>query len=404
MTKKAVSPKATEEMDQEVVNNESGLEIMDTFNENEDMIDNDEFSDVTEAISADASPDEDIEDIAVTSQSDGVRRNPARNRETFQSLRNKGSNVYQGINDDELDEIADLRTEREKISETWREIVALEASGHIATGKVVGVSKNDATKSVRIQVLYKGFDVIIPDTAFFPEDTFAESYYQSSEEEKLDRRTQRVNRMLGCIIDFVVTLAKVVNSKGERRYVVAGDRLAAMNKMKELTYFNSNRPAPQQGSLVKARILSSGSRGVRVEVYGVESFISLANLSANEWIADASEKYKRGEILIVQILGIQIDETTHQVSLRLSRSACEIADAKKHITDALIGRNFLGTVKGISMKGKYTIGIESPSIKAVVDPQRVVGGVSLNGGDKVSVKITHVFPEEGYVIGRCMKL
>ncbi len=180
-------------------------------------------------------------------------------------------------------------SERQKLLELTESM----RSGRYLTGTIQGVERLPTGEPCAV-TYYGGYKVIIP-------ASMAVEVPENQGEKTLEEaQLSMLNRRLGAEIDYVI---RRIDEKSGR---AVGNRLMAMNTRKKYFYFT---PKPdgsyrvQEGTCCEARVLSVVKGGIFVDLYGIEVYIPLREISYRR-IIDAFEYFAAGDRVVVLIYGI----------------------------------------------------------------------------------------------------
>ena len=177
-------------------------------------------------------------------------------------------------------------------------------SRRVITGTIAGIEHMDESPDLAYAVVYHGaFKVIIPASEMFEFDEDAADNYRGA----------TLSRRLGAEIDYVV---KGIETDAG---VAAGSRLEAMRQRRREYYLDTDRNGHHQleaGDIAEARVVSVIRPGAFVELFGIEQFIPLEELSYLRWV-DATPHFRVGDRVLVKILELDRSDRNN-ISLKLS--------------------------------------------------------------------------------------
>lgn len=233
------------------------------------------------------------------------------------------------------DNAAETRSSREDY--IWHELQNAYRTKKILTGTLGGIEKTESGSSVAV-IYYKDFRVIIPISEMMVNlvQDAAHNYGDIS-----SRQNKILGSMLGCEIDFLI--------KGldpQSRSIVAS-RKEAMYKKRQVFYLpdanNNRRITP--GRIVQARIIAVAEKVVRAEIFGVECSILARDLSWN-WLGDANDHFRIGEVLLVRVQKIQIN-SIEDISIQVDVKSVEDDTSKENLAKCKIQGKYLGRVTDV---------------------------------------------------------
>lgn len=219
-------------------------------------------------------------------------------------------------------------------------------SGRVLTGIIAGVERAPDNPSNAYAVIYHGaFKVIIPQDEItdFQEDA-ADNY-----------RSATLSRRLGAEVDFVV---KGIEPDAD---IAAASRTAAMAQRRREFYLATDRDGShvlEVGDIAEARVVSVMRTGVFVELFGIEQFVPLSELSYMRWV-DATVHMRVGQKVLVKILSLdRSDRRNIKVSLSVKQAGEDTF--RQAISRFRVGSIYVGTVSMITAVGVF-VSFESVS-------------------------------------------
>lgn len=120
-------------------------------------------------------------------------------------------------------------------------------------------------------------------------------------------RLARFRRRLGAEVDYVV------KGMDPESGLAAASRLEAMATKRREYYFGTDREGHHplhEGVCAEGRVVSVVRAGIFVEIFGVETFISLRELSYQRML-DATAVYQPGQRVVVKLLEILPTDHDH---------------------------------------------------------------------------------------------
>ena len=279
------------------------------------------------AVEPELDPEAAAEQTAVPTTAPSARSGPLRTRRN----RNNGVISIDGGRS-ELTDAAKQRNDLIDLSESLR-------NKKILIGSIHGVESSGDNDKPAYAVLYYGaYKIVIP----------VEELLQIPEDADRDYLSSRVLRRLGAEIEYVI---KGIDRKA---LIAAASRLDAMRIRKREFYLRKDENGKsllEIGSVAEARVVCVLPRGIFVELFGVEAFIPIIELSHLR-LTSALNHYKAGERVLVKIT--EMDRSnTNDIKLELSvRQANE--DAMMRSLERYIpGNLYAGVVTMISPSGIF---------------------------------------------------
>ena len=242
-----------------------------------------------------------------------------------------------------IDEHLSVETESEKAKNDFLDLLESQKTGRILSGTIQGVERGENVQSMSYAVIYHGdFKVIIPaNEAVTPPEDFRGQRPE-------DVMHYLITKRLGAEIDFVV---KGIDSESG---VAVASRLEAMNAKRKEYYFGSDR----DGNYIiysdlnaEARIVSVIRAGIFVDLFGVEVYIPLKELSYQRWM-DAQAYFQPGQRIIVKILSVDRSDKNN-IKVEASLKQASENPYEKALKRYSVGNRYVGTVSMVDVNGVF---------------------------------------------------
>ena len=251
----------------------------------------------------------------------------ARRRQAMQHVARRSSVVAIGAQ-------LQAETEAEKNQNALLDLVESMKSRRVLSGTVQGVERPENSPSRSMAVLYHGdFKVIIPAEEMVdpPEDLHGLP--------KSEVLFSMVNRRMGAEVDYVV---KGVDQESG---LAAASRLEAMAIKRREYYTGTGRDGNNllyEGVCAEGRVVAVVRAGAFVELFGVETFIPLRELSYQRML-DATAVYQPGQRVVVKLLEIHRTDRDHiQVAASVKQASAN--PYEKALRRYSVGNRYVGTV------------------------------------------------------------
>lgn len=204
-----------------------------------------------------------------------------------------------------------------KNQETKIEIYQSYLNKRILSGKVVGVKqmfdRNAAEDNLHYYTIVTNgsYRVYIPIEKFTDSnmDEFCRRLRRTNPDKTLaDAIKVYLEKRLGAEIDYVVTTLPEDNLMEDVKAVI-GSRVEAMRRTRIYHWFGTTTDGHYLiniGDKAEARIVATASQGIRIEIFGVETFIPAKELHWN-FVSDARSAFKVGGRVVVAITDIRRD-------------------------------------------------------------------------------------------------
>ena len=242
-----------------------------------------------------------------------------------------------------IDDSLTVETEADKARNNLIDLLESLRSGRILSGTIQGIESPPDNPAKTYAVIYHGdYKVVIPaeETVEAPED------FRGRRPE--DVYHYLVSKRLGAEIDYIVK--GVDQATGS----AAASRLEAMRAKRRQYYFGTDRDGNNliyAGLCAEARVVSVIRSGIFIDLFGLELYIPLRELSYQRML-DASTHYQPGQRIIVKVTGV---ERNGRDNIRASASVKQAADdpyasALKRYT---VGNRYVGTVSMVDTNGVF---------------------------------------------------
>ena len=232
-----------------------------------------------------------------------------------------------------------VETDADKAKNDLIDLTVSLKSDKIMTGKVQGVERGfDGHDSVA--VLYHGvFKIVIP----------AEEMVDEPEEEK-DRTLDEsyhylVTQRLGAEVDYVV------NRIFYDDMIAFASRLDAMQIKRKRFYRGGAGALVHEGVRAEARVVSVIRAGIFVDVFGVEAFIPLRELSYQR-IGNAMYQFNAGDRVIVKILSVE-NKDLNNIKIQASVKQASINPYDFALKKYSVGNRYVGTGSMVDKNGVF---------------------------------------------------
>lgn len=237
----------------------------------------------------------------------------------------------------------EVETEAEKAQSALLDLVESLKSRRVLTGTVQGIERSESRPEQSMAVLYHGdYKVIIPaeEMVELPEDLHGQS--------KSEALFSLLNKRLGAEVDYVV------KGMDQESGLAASSRLEAMALKRREYYFSAGRDGSSllyEGVCAEARVVSVVRAGIFAELFGVETFISLRELSYQRML-DATAVYQPGQRVVVKLLEIHREDREH-VRVAASVKQASANPYEKALRRYSVGNRYVGTVSMVDTTGVF---------------------------------------------------
>lgn len=264
-------------------------------------------------------------------------------KEVKTTTRQKRANTRTAVNVLSIDEHRTVETEADKARNDLLDLIESMKTQKILTGTIQGVEQPEDNPSRSLAVIYHGdFKVIIPaeEAVLPPEDNRGRS--------QEDVMHYTLTKRLGAEVDYIV---KGIDPQSG---VAVASRLEAMAAKRKEYYFGTDRDGNNilyEGVCAEARIVSVIRAGIFVDLFGLEIYIPLRELSYQR-LLDASSQFQPGQRVLVKILSIDRSDRNH---IKASASVKQAGENpyEKALRRFSVGNRYVGTVSMVDTTGVF---------------------------------------------------
>lgn len=264
-------------------------------------------------------------------------------KEVKTTTRRKRANTRTAVNVLSIDEHRTVETEADKARNDLLDLIESMKTQKILTGTIQGVEQPEDNPSRSLAVIYHGdFKVIIPaeEAVLPPEDNRGRS--------QEDVMHYTLTKRLGAEVDYIV---KGIDPQSG---VAVASRLVAMAAKRKEYYFGTDRDGNNilyEGVCAEARIVSVIRAGIFVDLFGLEIYIPLRELSYQR-LLDASSQFQPGQRVLVKILSIDRSDRNH---IKASASVKQAGENpyEKALRRFSVGNRYVGTVSMVDTTGVF---------------------------------------------------
>ncbi len=232
-----------------------------------------------------------------------------------------------------------VETDADKAKNDLIDLTESLKSDKIMTGKVQGIERNFQGHD-SVAVLYHGvFKVVIPaeDMVEKPEEredrTLTDSYHYL------------LTRRLGAEVDYVV------NSIFYDDMVAVASRLDAMQAKRKRFYRGGEGALVHEGVRAEARVVSVTRGGIFIDLFGVESFVPLRELSYQR-LGNAMSQFKTGDRVIAKVLSVE-NKDMNNIKIQASVKQASVNPYEFALKKYSVGNRYVGTVSMVDKNGVF---------------------------------------------------
>ena len=240
-----------------------------------------------------------------------------------------------------IDEQRSVETEADKEKNDLIDLMESLRVGKVLAGTIQGVERSSDNHSMA--VIYHGaFKIVIPaEEAVIPPDDYRD-------QNPADVLHYLLTKRLGAEVDFIV---KGIDKEAN---VAVASRLDAMKSKRKQYYFGTDRDGNNllySGQCAEARVVSVIRAGIFVDIFGLEVYIPLRELSYQR-IMNAAEYFTPGQRILVKIL--ELDRTDRN-NIKVKASVKQSAENpyEKALRRYVVDNRYVGTVSMVDTNGVF---------------------------------------------------
>ena len=241
-----------------------------------------------------------------------------------------------------IDERPSVETDEEKAQSDLIDLLESLKTGRILTGTIQGVEQA-SDNSVSYAVIYHGvFKVIVPaaEAVETPEDLRSRPM-----EEVLH---YLLTKRLGAEVDYIV---KGIDKDAN---VAIASRMEAMKAKRKQFYLGTDRDGSNliyPGLCAEARVVSSIRAGIFVDLFGLEIYIPLRELSYQR-LMDAAGYFQPGQRILVKVLDV---DRSDKNNIKASASVKQAGENpyEKALRMYTVGNRYVGSVSMVDTNGVF---------------------------------------------------
>lgn len=242
-----------------------------------------------------------------------------------------------------IDERLAVETDADKAKNDLLDLIESMKTKRILTGTIQGVERPEDNPNRSLAVIYHGdFKVIIPaeEAVEPPEDFRGRS--------ESDIMHYMLTKRLGAEVDYIV---KGIDPKAG---IAVASRLEAMAVKRKEYYFGTDRDGNNliyNDVYAEARIVSVIRAGIFVDLFGLEIYIPLRELSYQR-LLDASAQFQPGQRVLVKVLTVERSDR-NQVKVTASVKQAGENPYEKALKKYSVGNRYVGTVSMVDTTGVF---------------------------------------------------
>lgn len=241
-----------------------------------------------------------------------------------------------------IDERLAVQTEADKAKNDFLDLLESYKTGRILTGTIQGVERS-GDNGPALAVLYHGdFKIIIP--ASEAVEPPADFRGRNPDEVMHYLLTKR----LGAEVDYII---KGIDHQTD---LAVGSRLEAMRAKRRQYYLGTDRDGNNliySGVCAEARVVSVIRAGIFIDLFGLEVYIPLRELSYQR-LMDAAGTFQPGQRILVKVLDVDRSDRNNIKATASVKQAME-NPSEKALRRYSIGDCYVGTVSMVDTNGVF---------------------------------------------------
>lgn len=242
-----------------------------------------------------------------------------------------------------IDERPTVETDADKARNDLLDLLESQKTGRILTGTIQGVERPEDNPSRSLAVIYHGeFKVIIP----AEEAVEPPSDYRGRLPE--DVLHYMLTKRLGAEVDYIV---KGIDPQSG---LAVASRLEAMRAKRKAYYLGTDRDGNNllyADVCAEARIVSVIRAGIFVDLFGLEIYIPLRELSYQR-LMDAAAHFQPGQRILVKVLSVDRSDRNNIKATASVKQAGE-NPYEKALRRYSVGNRYVGTVSMVDTNGVF---------------------------------------------------
>lgn len=242
-----------------------------------------------------------------------------------------------------IDERPTVETDADKARNDLLDLLESQKTGRILTGTIQGVECPEDNPSRSLAVIYHGeFKVIIP----AEEAVEPPSDYRGRLPE--DVLHYMLTKRLGAEVDYIV---KGIDPQSG---LAVASRLEAMRARRKAYYLGTDRDGNNllyADVCAEARIVSVIRAGIFVDLFGLEIYIPLRELSYQR-LMDAAAHFQPGQRILVKVLSVDRSDRNNIKAAASVKQAGE-NPYEKALRRYSVGNRYVGTVSMVDTNGVF---------------------------------------------------
>lgn len=242
-----------------------------------------------------------------------------------------------------IDERPSVETDADKARSDLLDLIESQKTGRILSGSIQGIEELPNNPNHSIAVIYHGeFKVVIPlEEAVELPASFTGSNGGQVRELLLSKR-------LGAEVDYIV------KGLDQEAGVAVASRLEAMRAKRRQYYFGTDREGNNliyEGICAEARVVSAIRAGIFVDLFGLEVYIPIRELSYQR-LLDAATQFQPGQRVLVKILTVDRSDR-NRIRVTASVKQAGANPYERALRMYSVGNKYVGSVSMVDATGVF---------------------------------------------------
>lgn len=308
------------------------------------------------------------------------------------------------------------RQQTEKNTAVYTALVNKQKNQDIIRARIIGVKPNTKGRYAR-EKWYAVAEISIPDFSEFNviipamlmgfddiEDKVDKAGNPISEYDKGRLYRSYIFRMINSEIDFVIYDSPIAIQMTDKVKLILGDRIAAMNKLKNSYYFKNDKNGKsnmerrfEANENIPAKVISITDNTVIVDVYGYIGKVIAREVSWR-YTENLHDVVRVGEGVHIKFLTLNIDKENKTIDAELSIKAATPNMMLQNMSKFTEGSTLLGKISG-ERNGGFFVQVGNYSNGIDVYCKKINTFEVPHKNDKVAVQLYKFDYDKGRVFG-----
>ena len=242
-----------------------------------------------------------------------------------------------------IDERPSVETDADKARSDLLDLIESQKTGRILSGSIQGIEELPNNPNHSIAVIYHGeFKVIIP----VEEAVELPASFSGSNGDQV--RELLLSKRLGAEVDYIV------KGLDQEAGVAVASRLEAMRAKRRQYYFGTDRDGNNliyEGICAEARVVSAIRAGIFVDLFGLEVYIPIRELSYQR-LLDAATQFQPGQRVLVKILTVDRSDR-NRIRVAASVKQAGANPYERALRMYSVGNKYVGSVSMVDATGVF---------------------------------------------------